>query len=70
MSNQRQSGQGRSSAEVKTWLRETEGITLKQWAKKRGYSYDTVSCVVRGVNRATYGLGYRIAVELGMKREA
>lgn len=68
MSKQRESGQVRSSAEVKTWLRETEGVTLKQWAKKRGYSYDTVSCVVRGVNRATYGLGYRIAVELGMKR--
>lgn len=53
--------------EVKTRLRERDGLTLKAWAKKRGYPYHLVSNVVRGVNRATFGTGYRIAVELGMK---
>lgn len=56
-----------SGDEVKTRLRE-KGMTLKEWAKKRGYPYDTVSCVVRGINRGTYGMGHRIAVELGLKR--
>lgn len=55
-----------SAAEVKTRLRE-RGLTLKGWAEKRGYPYDTVSCVVRGINRGTYGMGHRIAVELGLK---
>ena len=53
--------------EVKTRLKE-QGLTLKAWAEKKKYPYDTVSDVVRGVNRATYGLGHRIAIELGMKR--
>ncbi len=55
-----------SAAEVKTQLME-RGITLKDWALGNGYAYDTVSCVVRGVHRATYGVGHRIAVQLGMK---
>lgn len=53
--------------EVKTRLRE-RGLTLKKWAEQRKYPYTTVSNVVRGINRATYGMGHRIAVELGMKR--
>jgi len=56
-----------TAAEVKTRLREQHGLTLKSWAKQNGYPYDTVSCVVRGINRATYGMGHRIAVALGMK---
>lgn len=56
-----------SADEVKTRLKE-RGLTLKQWAEQRGYPYDTVSCVVRGINRATYGMGHRIAIELGLKR--
>lgn len=69
-------GRGRSGAarvrvplsgeEVKTRMRE-QGTSLKEWARKHGYSYDTVSCVVRGINRATYGQGHRIALALGMK---
>ena len=57
-----------SSAEVKTRLRE-QGLTLKQWAEKNRYPYDTVSNVVRGINRGTYGMGHRIAVQLGLKAE-
>lgn len=55
-----------SAEEVKTRLRE-QGTTLKAWAEKRGYPYGTVSQVVRGINRATFGVGHRIAVELGLK---
>lgn len=55
-----------SSEEVKTRLHE-QGVTLKEWAQANGYAYDTVSSVVRGVHRATYGIGHRIAVQLGMK---
>ena len=58
-----------SAAEVKTQLQE-RGVTLKGWAEGNGYAYDTVSCVVRGVHRASYGVGHRIAVQLGMKKAA
>jgi gp16 family phage-associated protein len=59
-------GKTLSAAEVKTRLQEN-GLTLKDWAERNGYAYDTVSCVVRGVHRASYGVGHRIAVQLGMK---
>lgn len=57
-----------SAAEVKTRLREQQGLTLKAWAAKHKFPYDTVSCVVRGINRGTYGIGHRIAIQLGMKQ--
>lgn len=57
-----------SGAEVKTRLHERKE-TLKSWALKNGYSYSTVSDVVRGKNRGTFGAGHRIAIALGMKRE-
>lgn len=57
-----------SAAEVKTRLREQQGLTLKAWAAKNKFPYDTVSCVVRGINRGTYGMGHRIAIQLGIKR--
>ena len=55
-----------TGAEVKTKLRR-EGSSLKVWANQNGYPYDTVSQVIRGVNRGTFGLGYEIAKKLGMK---
>ena len=58
-----------SGDEVKTRLRE-RGETLKSWAQKNGYPYQTVSDVVRGKSRCSYGLGHRIAIALGMKRAA
>lgn len=66
----RQASQGGAltGAEVKTRLREQHGMTLKQWAEKNQFPYETVSNVVRGINRGTYGMGYRIAAALGMKR--
>ncbi|MNX49170.1 hypothetical protein D3C86_797660 [compost metagenome] len=69
VANIRLSGRGRplTPDEVKTQLRETHGVTLKDWAEGNGYAYDTVSCVVRGIHRATYGVGHRIAIQLGLK---
>lgn len=58
-----------SGDEVKTRLRE-KGETLKSWAAKNGYPYQAVSDVVRGKSRASYGMGHRIAIALGMKRAA
>lgn len=58
-----------SGDEVKTRLRE-RGETLKSWAIKNHFPYQTVSDVVRGKSRANYGLGHRIAIALGMKRAA
>jgi len=55
-----------SGDEVKTRLRE-RGQTLKSWAAANKYPYATVSHVVRGVNRGSFGMGHRIAVALGMK---
>ena len=59
-------GKNLSAAEVKTKVR-SEGSSLKHWAYQNGYPYDTVSQVVRGINRGTFGLGYEIAKKLGMK---
>lgn len=53
-----------SEVKHKLW---SEGKTLKIWAQENGYKYRTVSAVVCGQSRATYGLGYEIAVKLGMK---
>lgn len=52
--------------EVKTQLKE-KGITVKAWAQANGYRYSTVSAVLRGINRGTYGAGHRIATKLGLK---
>jgi gp16 family phage-associated protein len=44
-----------------------KGITLKEFAKKNGFKYRTVSEVVRGVNKGLYGEGHQVAVALGIK---
>ncbi|WP_080966609.1 hypothetical protein [Variovorax paradoxus] len=59
-------GRPLSAGEVKTQLHEQD-VTLKEWSVANNFAYDTVSCVVRGVHKATYGVGHRIAVMLGMK---
>lgn len=45
----------------------SRGLTLQQFAKDNGFSYRTVSEVIRGVNKGLYGEGHRVAVALGMK---
>lgn len=44
-----------------------KGITLTQFAKQHGFSYRTVSEVVRGINRGTRDEGHRVAKALGLK---
>jgi len=44
------------------------GMTLKEFAKRRGLKYRTVSDVIRGVNKGLFGEGHKAAVALGMKR--
>ncbi len=51
-------------AKQKVWHKDG---SLKAWARKQGFNYFLVSNVVRGVNKASRGSGYEIAVKLGMK---
>ncbi|MBK1613346.1 hypothetical protein CKO44_07665 [Rubrivivax gelatinosus] len=62
-------GRGLSGQEAKARVYKG-GETLREWAKRHGLSYRTVSEVVRGVNKGLYGEGHRAAVALGMKLEA
>ena len=39
-------------------------LTVKQWAAQNGYPYYTVSNVLRGVNKATFGAGREVAEKL------
>lgn len=39
-------------------------LTVKEWAKTNGYEYHTVSNVLRGVNKATFGAGREVAEKL------
>ena len=54
---------------VKAKLR-AEGITITQWAKEHGYPRDAVYRVLNGVEKAAYGRGHNIAVDLGLKPKA
>jgi gp16 family phage-associated protein len=56
-----------SGEEAKRRVHE-KGETLREFAKRLGLNYRTVSEVVRGVNKARNGEGHRAAVALGMKR--
>lgn len=44
-----------------------QGVTLKEFAKRNGFKYRTVSEVIRGVNKGVYGEGHKVAVALGLK---
>jgi gp16 family phage-associated protein len=49
--------------DIKHKLRQ-RNTTLKQWAATHGYPYYTVSNVMRGVNKATFGAGREVAEKL------
>lgn len=49
--------------DIKHKLRQ-QNTTLKQWAAAHGYPYYTVSNVMRGVNKATFGAGREVAEKL------
>lgn len=54
--------------QIKHELRK-RGQTLKQFAKENGFSYRTVSEVVRGVRRGLYGEGRSVREALGLPTE-
>lgn len=58
------------SAEQAKQRLQDQGMTLRKFAEERHLTYRTVSEVIRGVNKGTYGEGHRAAVALGMKRSA
>lgn len=63
------SRQLRTSDEAKKSLAD-KGQTLKDFASQNGFTYRTVSEVVRGVNKGLHGEGHKVAVALGMKQGA
>jgi gp16 family phage-associated protein len=49
---------------------QSHGVTLRQFADKKGFRYRTVSEFVRGVNKGTHGEGHKVAVAFGLKKAA
>ncbi len=44
-----------------------QGKTLREWAIEHGYHPRQVYRVINGENKATFGIGHRIAVDMGLK---
>jgi gp16 family phage-associated protein len=59
-----------SSPEEAKAILQNHGVTLRQFADKKGFSYRTVSEVVRGVNKGIHGEGHKVAVAFGLKKAA
>lgn len=57
-------GSASRSDEIKHILRERHNLTLKDFAQQYGFHYVTVSHVVRGINKATWGNGRSVADKL------
>lgn len=47
---------------------EQEGVSIKEWARRRGYSPRTVYAVLNGSLQCRRGVSHRIAIELGLKQ--
>lgn len=43
------------------------GMTFTGWARENGYRPQEVIRVVNGYSKGNYGIGYEIAVKLGLK---
>lgn len=54
--------------QIKHRLRE-QGETLKSWSAKQGFSYRTVSEVVRGIRKGNFGEGRNVRQALGLPLE-
>lgn len=52
--------------EIKQRLRREHGMTLRDFAEKHGFSYRSVSDVVRGIRRGNFGMGREIRLKLGL----
>lgn len=57
-----------SPNEIKHRLRQ-QGQTLKSFAAEHGFKYRTVSDVVRGLRRGSYGEGREVRIALGLPVE-
>lgn len=47
----------------------SQGKTLKSWAAEHGYSYRTVSDVMRGLRKGNFGEGRDVRLALGLPVE-
>jgi gp16 family phage-associated protein len=56
----------KTAADVREDFRR-RGITVAGWARKHGFTVQSVRRVIRGDARCWYGNGHKIAVLLGMK---
>lgn len=54
--------------QIKHRLRQ-QGLTLKAFADEHNFTYRTVSDVLRGVNKASFGEGREVAIALGLIKE-
>lgn len=48
---------------------EAEGVSIAEWARKRGYNLHTVYAVLSGRLKCKRGVCHQIATDLGLKRE-
>jgi gp16 family phage-associated protein len=48
---------------------EAEGLSIREWAAKRGYKWRIVYAVLNGEVKCRRGTSHKIAVELGLKAE-
>lgn len=46
------------------------GTNISEWARDRGFSVSLVQSVLSGKRRCRYGESHRIAVALGLKKDA
>ncbi|QIL81828.1 DNA-binding protein [Diaphorobacter sp. HDW4A] len=54
-----------TSNQIKHRLRK-QGLTLKSFAEKNGFKYRTVSDVVRGLRKGSFGEGREVRMKLGL----
>ena len=54
-----------TSNQIKHRLRK-QGLTLKSFAETNGYKYRTVSDVVRGLRKGSFGEGRDVRLKLGL----
>lgn len=47
----------------------SRGTTVAQWSRDHGFSPVAVSHVLNGQSKAMYGIGFQIAIALGIKRK-
>ncbi|BDR08599.1 DNA-binding protein [Comamonas thiooxydans] len=52
--------------QIKHRLRTEQGLTLKAFASMHGFSYRTVSDVVRGLRHGNFGEGREVRIKLGL----